>query len=222
MSNKVRLNLYLPSMRPVKEKLSLSTMLLSWAAMLVVMSALSFYVQNDHNQVAAAQKQSGIELQVSKAELTKLEQRHADFKPSPLLMTKLDRLTQELNGKRFLSQHLKGREMPVEQRYSQVMTDLARLHSNNLWVTHMRFEEDKVAINGFALDAMAVPDWLNQLQQSPYFSGKSFALMDLKNESPKQGVIEFQISTVAEAQLSNDQKMAAIKALSDAEAKQPN
>lgn len=222
--SKVRLNLYLPSMRPIKEKLPLNTMVICWVIMSLMMGGLSFYFQHRFEQIDTQRRQASIELDVSKKELETLEQRHADFKPSPRLMTTLDRLTQELNGKRFLSQHLKGRAAPKEQKYSQVMVDLAKLHSNNLWVTDMRFEEDKVAIKGFALDALAVPKWLNELQQSPYFSGKSFALMNIKNESEnplvnQQGVIEFEISTVAEASMSEEEKMAAIKALSAAEQK---
>lgn len=216
--SKVRLNLYLPSMRPVKEKLPLNTMVSCWVVTALLMGGLSYYYYQDFEQIEAKRKQINLELDVSKTQLSTLEQRHADFKPSPRLMTELDRLTQELNGKRFLSQHLKGKSAPKEQRYSQVMVDLAKLHSDNLWVTDMRFEEEKVAIKGYALDALAVPRWLNELQQSPYFSGKSFALMNIKNESEnplvaQQGVIEFEISTVAESSLSDEEKMAAMKAL---------
>ncbi|NQZ07121.1 MAG: PilN domain-containing protein [Algicola sp.] len=211
MANKTRVNLYLPSMRPVKEKLPLSLMIGCWVGSLVLVSLVFLYQHLEYTELTETLKQSTLELDVSKVELTQLETRHADYKPSPQLMTKLDRLSQELNGKRFLSQHLKGNAIPQEKKYSQVMLDLGRLHSNELWVTKMRFDEEGVFLKGFALDALAVPKWLNGLQQSPFFSGKSFALMNLKIE--KQDLISFEINTVAKQELSEEEKLAAIKAL---------
>ena len=216
---KSRINLYLPSMRPIKEKLSLSTMVIGWFATAALLAGASYTVNNRYETVQAQLEQVKLEFNVSKAELDTLEARHADYKPSPRLMTKLERLEQELNGKRFLSQHLRGRTAPVEQTYSQVMIDLARLHSDNLWVTNMNFEEDKVNIRGFALDALAVPSWLNGLQQSPYFSGKSFALMNLSNETNAQGLIEFEISTVAESMNNAQEQLAAANMLKQAQTK---
>ncbi len=198
-------------MRPVKEKLPLSMIIGSWVGGLVLMSLMFLYQHSAYTELSETLNQSSLELKVSKTALTQLETRHADYKPSPQLMTKLDRLSQELNGKRFLSQHLKGNAVPQEKKYSQVMLDLGRLHSNELWVTKMRFDEEGVFLKGFALDALAVPKWLNGLQQSPYFSGKSFALMNLKNE--KQNLITFEINTVAKVELEDEEKLAAIKAL---------
>lgn len=209
--NKTRVNLYLPSMRPIKEKLPLSLMVSSWVMGLALASLVTLYLHLEHVELASQVKQSTIELDVSQKELTQLEARHADYKPSPQLMTKLDRLSQELNGKRFLSQHLKGKAAPLEQQYSEVMLDLGRLHNDNLWVTKMRFDEQGVFLKGFALDALAVPKWLNGLQESAFFSGKSFALMNLKNE--KQDLIEFEINTVVEEQMSDEEKLDAIKSL---------
>lgn len=211
MANKTRVNLYLPSMRPVKEKLPLSQMIIFWFVGLALMAAVSYFQYTTFTEVSAILKQSTIELDVSKDLLSKLEERHADFKPSPQLMTKLERLSQELNGKRFLSQHLEGKVVPQAKRYSQVMIDLGRFHDNNLWVTKMRFEDDGVFLKGFALDALAVPQWLNRLQQSEFFSGKSFALMNLKDSG--NDVIAFEINTVAKSEMSEDEKLAAIKSL---------
>ena len=206
-------------MRPVKEKLSLSTMVISWLATIALMAGASYTVNNQYEKVQARLEQVRLEFDVSKVELDTLEARHADYKPSPRLMTRLKRLEQELNGKRFLSQHLRGRTAPDEQTYSQVMLDLARLHTDSLWVTNMNFEEDSVNIRGFALDALAVPSWLNGLQQSPYFSGKSFALMNLSNETNARGLIEFEISTVAESLMDKQGQTAAADMLKNARQK---
>lgn len=206
-------------MRPVKEKLSLNTMVISWFATIALMAGASYTVNNQYEKIQADLAQVKLEFDVSKSELDTLEARHADYKPSPRLMTRLKRLEQELNGKRFLSQHLRGRTTPDEQTYSQVMLDLARLHTDSLWVTNMNFEQDRVNIRGFALDALAVPSWLNGLQQSPYFSGKSFALMNLSNETNDRGLIEFEISTVAESLMDKQGQTAAADMLKSAQQK---
>jgi MSHA biogenesis protein MshI len=213
MTNKIRVNLYLPSMRPIKEKLPLSMMVAVWALALLLVGSVGGYLHLSHTQLNEKLKESTKVLGVSKTALEMLEARHADFKPSPQLMTKLDRLSQELNGKRFLSQHLKGKAVPEKKRYSEVMLDMGRFHDDNLWITKMRFDEEGVFLKGFALNALAVPQWLNKLQESAFFSGKSFALMNMKNDN--HNIIAFEINTVAKVELSDDEKMAAIKSLSD-------
>ena len=177
------------------------------------MAAVSGYLYLQHAEISEQLAQSSMELNVSRTELEQLQARHADFKPSPQLMTKLDRLTQELNGKRFLSQHLKGNNLPNQHQYSQVMLDLGRLHDERLWITKMRFDEQGVFVKGFALSALAVPEWLDTLQQSEFFSGKSFALMNLEDKSDQ--LIAFEINTVMEEELSAEEKMEAIKAMSN-------
>lgn len=213
MALKSKVNLYLPSMRPIKEKLPLSMMVTIWAITFSVFGAIGGYLHYSYVDIAAALKQSTTELDVSKTELATLQTRHADFKPSPQLMTKLDRLTQELNGKRFLSQHLKGDSGPQSQNYSEVMRDLGRFHDDRLWLTKMRFDDQGVFLKGFAVDALAVPEWLNQLQQSEFFSGKSFALMNLKDDN--RSMIAFEINTVAGETMDQDEKLAAIQDMMD-------
>lgn len=211
MPIKSKVNLYLPSMRPIKEKLPLSLMVTYWITALVMTGLFAGYQHYSYIDVAKELEDSTRELDVSRTELETLQARHADFKPSPQLMTKLERLTQELNGKRFLSLHLKGDSGPESQTYSQVMLDMGRFHDERLWLTKMRFDDQGVFLKGFALDALAVPQWLNNLQQSEFFSGKSFALMNLKDG--KNSMIAFEINTVAEEAMSDDEKLAAIKAL---------
>ncbi len=209
--HKITVNLYLPSMRPIKEKLPLSLMVFIWLVTLSICAAVGGFLHYRYIDIAQVLQQSTTELEVSKTELETLQARHADFKPSPQLMTKLERLTQELNGKRFLSQHLKGDSGPQMQHYSQVMLDLGRYHDERLWLTKMQFDDSGVLLKGYALDALAVPQWLNRLQQSPFFSGKSFAMMNLKHD--KQQVIAFEINTVVKQTMDDEQKMAAIDAL---------
>lgn len=208
MAHKSTVNLYLPSMRPIKEKLPLSLMVTIWCVTLVFIGSVGGYLHYSYIEIAKNLEQSTRELDVSQTELNTLQARHADFKPSPQLLTKLDRLTQELNGKRFLSQHLKGDSGPGVQNYSQVMLDMGRYHDERLWLTKMRFDDAGVFLKGFAVDALAVPEWLNKLQQSDYFSGKSFALMNLKHS--EQQMIEFEINTVAKSSMSEEEKLAAI------------
>ena len=188
-------------------------MVIIWGVTLSLTGAIGGFLNYSYIDIAAQLKQSNTELEVSKTELDTLQARHADFKPSPQLMTKLDRLTQELNGKRFLSQHLKGDSGPELQTYSQVMHDLGKYHDERLWLTKMRFDDQGVFLKGFAVDALAVPEWLNKLQQSDFFSGKSFALMNLKDS--EQEMIAFEINTVAKESMDEDEKMAAIQAMMD-------
>jgi MSHA biogenesis protein MshI len=129
------------------------------------------------------------------SQVSQLQTQHKSRKASVQLTEKLDQLTQELQGKRVLSQHLKGQSVPNEQRYSAVMLDMARYHDEQLWISEMRFDEVGVSLRGYALNALAVPQWMNKLQKSPFFVGKEFAVLNLEDRGDQ--VIAFEIDTVA-------------------------
>ena len=195
MSNKTRVNLYVPSLRPKKEKLALNMMVISWLSTTIVLAAIGFGLHHSAAGLADELASSRAALTNKQSEVSELQTLHQNRKASVQLTEKLDQLTQELKGKRILSQHLKGRRVPDEQRYSAVMLDIARFHDDTLWISEMRFDELGVSLRGYALEALAVPQWMGRLQQSPFFVGKEFAVLNLEDKDEQ--VIAFEINSVS-------------------------
>ncbi|MFT4925787.1 MAG: MSHA biogenesis protein MshI [Phenylobacterium sp.] len=195
MANKTRVNLYILSLRPVKEVLSLNMMVISWVVTAVLLTATAMVLNNNLAQLSGNLTASRTALTDKQAMVKLLEEEHKNRKASIRLTEELNQLSKELQGKRILSQHLKGQVVPVEQRYSAVMLDMARFHNDQLWISEMRFDELGVSLRGYALNALAVPEWMNKLQQSPFFVGKEFAVLNLEDQDDE--VIVFEINSVA-------------------------
>lgn len=195
MAHKSRINLYIPSLRPIKDKLPLNMMVSIWAVTVVIFTAAGMTTEHKLRNLSDALDSSRKALTDKQAEVAQLQEQHQGRKASPQLTEQMDQLTKELQGKRILSQHLKGQGIGQAQKYSEVMRDMAKFHSDKLWLTEMRFDELGISLRGYALNALAVPQWMAGLQQSPHFIGKEFAVMNIEDKN--QQVIAFEINSVA-------------------------
>lgn len=195
MSIKTRVNLYLPSLRPVKETLPLNLMVICWLSTAAILTVTGLVLQDTRTTLSQELRDSRKALTDKQSLVSDLQTRHQNRKASVQLTEKLDQLSKELQGKRVLSQHLKGQVVPDEQRYSAVMLDMARFHDDKLWISSMRFDEQGVSLRGYALNALAVPQWMDKLQQSPFFVGKEFAVLNLEDNDEQ--AIAFEINSVS-------------------------
>jgi Tfp pilus assembly protein PilN len=151
--------------------------------------------QNILTSLLGELRDSSAELVDRKMAVSQLQVKVKRHQPSALLREKLEQLTQELNGKRVLSEYLKGHEVPDGEKYSAVMEDVASFHDNQLWISEMRFDQLGISLKGYALNALAIPQWLDRLQQSPYFVGKEFTVLNLEDQDNK--AIAFEINSIS-------------------------
>ena len=77
---------------------------------------------------------------------------------------------------------------------------LAARIPEGLWLTGvlMADQGQTLTVDGHALEARLVPDWLNRLSRAPEFSGMGFRRINLTERADDQPGIRFSVSTTAE------------------------
>lgn len=168
-------------------------MLLAWSLTVLLVGIIALMQQYTLGNLSDELVLGETQMLDSQGTLNQLIIQSRQHKASVLLTEKREQLKHELRGKRVLSEYLKGQEVAQTHRYSTVMEDMARLHGNKLWISEMRFDPLGMWVKGYALNAVAVPQWLDNLQQSPFFVGKEFAVFNLEDEDDK--VIAFEINS---------------------------
>ena len=75
------------------------------------------------------------------------------------------------------------------------MDDLANYHNQNLWLTRIDIDTQKIRLSGQTIAPSSIPQWLKKLQQSPFFQGKAFSSVKFDEVEDTDNVKQFLIST---------------------------
>lgn len=190
---KTSINLYVPSLKPVKLYLTLNNVAI--ATLLVILAVGALYGNVYMQQLDVDKKAQVIkrDSEFAQQELKNFEQallKHNDTATYNDLKLKLERdlLVKQTLLKMVATQ---GEDEVID--YYQLMKDLTEHHDHDLWLTSFRFNQQNVLFNGYAVESKAVTQWLTYLQNTETFKGREFSLLDIKAIDPK--VLRFQAAT---------------------------
>jgi len=112
-----------------------------------------------------------------------LAQRNAD----PALVGKLQQLERESTDKGRMLDLLDGRTLGNTTGFSGYLTALGRRNPDGLWLRKVQIADGgrRIALQGSALDADLVPQFIDALQHEPAFNGVAFD--EFKINRPKDG-----------------------------------
>ncbi len=170
----VRVNLYGDRFAPRQVPFSARFSLLFLAALLLVLAALAFYLQDANRQQAAllaAQNQRLATLQTQRDQLT------ARYGPTAqsALKDQLDALRRQAAERRFLlrllSLHLES------QSPAAVLVALGRGVVPGLWLTRMAGNPIGLTLEGQAVHAASIPLYVERLHAEPVLAGMALAGM---------------------------------------------
>lgn len=170
----VRVNLYGDRFAPRQVPFSARFSLLFLAALLLVLAALAFYLQDANRQQAAllaAQNQRLATLQTQRDQLT------ARYGPTAqsALKDQLDALRRQAAERRFLlrllSLHLES------QSPAAVLVALGRGVVPGLWLTRMAGNPAGLILQGQAVHAATIPLYVERLHAEPVLAGMALASM---------------------------------------------
>ena len=190
------INLYQDSLKPKKERLPFSkVLLLNGAAigvMLVVVIALNITLgakQKKLNEKTNAISQLNSEIKTLSAALEKKRDTQS-------LQQQLEKVNAKIENRRRLLAYLDSGELSFDAtKYGEVMDDLANFHNQSLWLTSIDIDTQTIRLSGQTLAPSSIPVWLKKLQQSPFFQGKSFSSVQFDEVDGKENVKQFLIST---------------------------
>lgn len=190
------INLYQESLKPKKERLPFSSVLwLNGAAlivMLVVVTALNFTLrakQQTLSEKTRAIGQLNNEIKTLSAALEKKRDTQS-------LQQQLERVNAKIENRKRLLAYLESGELSFDAtKYGEVMDDLANFHNQNLWLTSIDIDTQTIRLTGQTVAPSSIPVWLKNLQNSPFFQGKSFSSVQFDEVDGSENVKQFLIST---------------------------
>lgn len=190
------INLYQDSLKPKKERLPFSSVLwLNGAAlivMLVVVTALNFTLgakQQKLSEKTRAIGQLNNEIKTLSAALEKKRDTQS-------LQQQLERVSAKIENRKRLLAYLESGELSFDAtKYGEVMDDLANFHNQNLWLTSIDIDTQTIRLTGQTVEPSSIPVWLKNLQNSPFFQGKSFSSVQFDEVDGSENVKQFLIST---------------------------
>jgi len=176
------INLLGPQFRPRRRTLNSAAYL---GPLLIVFAIAGFgFAMFQKHQANTLRKQLAAAedgLQREQDAQRKLAQEVAQIKKDPALEAEVLQIERRLMAVRLDMSALKEGAIGETRGFSDFMRALAQQSIDGVWLTGFSVGAagDEISISGRALRAELVPAYLKRLGQDPFFSGRSFAALDI-------------------------------------------
>jgi hypothetical protein len=193
-----QINLYQASLRPPRQWLSVSQLMLAVSVLIGALAAFSlgqwWWLSHSHTRLLlATQQQQQLTQRIE--QLTK--QLVLNSNDSELKKTLSDKQA-ELQDKQSVLTALSGKHFGNTRGFTEQFTGLARQHVEGVWLTGLYIHAggEKLNLEGSTYQAELVPRWLQRLAQEPSFQGIEFKTM-LMQRVDKSSQINFDLRSTA-------------------------
>jgi Tfp pilus assembly protein PilN len=177
---KLRVNLYVQALQPVKEKISLKLLVSSTLGLcvLLLVAGLIMNMQTEAKQAELALLQQQVSAQTQ--ELTQLQATLGSRQPSPALVKQRTDLNQMIAQKQKLLQFVQGEQVKTSVKYSPVFKYLASIDPQGFWLSGFSLNASSSQFSGYVTEPELLPKWLNQLSGTEFFKGHTFSQFEIK------------------------------------------
>ena len=177
---KLRVNLYVQALQPVKEKISLKLLVSSTLGLcvLLLVAGLIMNMQTEAKQAELALLQQQVSAQTQ--ELTHLQATLGSRQPSPALVKQRTDLNQMIAQKQKLLQFVQGEQVKTSVKYSPVFKYLASIDPQGFWLSGFSLNANSSQFSGYVTEPELLPKWLNQLSGTEFFKGHTFSQFEIK------------------------------------------
>lgn len=193
---KLRVNLYVTALQPVKEKISLTTLVGSVASISALLICAGFMLSG-----MAGTKQAELEVlqqqvKTQTQQIDTLQQGLRNKAPSAALVKQKEELTQTIVQKQKLLQFVHGEQRKTSVKFSPVFAYLAAIDSSGFWLDSFSLNATSSQFSGYVTQPELLPEWINRLGGAPFFTGHTFAQFELKKQDNNEA-LAFRITSVA-------------------------
>lgn len=189
---KQRINLYQAGLKPLKENLALSSLLI----VMLVVSAISLLawggLQWQQHQQLQQNKLAEQQLKRQQAQLELLQQALLQRQPATALVADRDQLKRKVEQQIALQQYLAAQQGMAEHAFSVVLQQFVEADISSVWLTRFILRPGSSELQGLTLAPAAVPGWLESLRHYGYFKGQRFNELRLL-QLPEQQAVQFQL-----------------------------
>lgn len=186
---KLRVNLYVQALQPVKEKISLKLLVsstLGLSAVLLLLSLLfTMHTETKQKQLATLQQQVKEQTQA----VTQLQQTLDSRQPAPALVKQRTELNQIIAQKQRLLQFVQNEQRKTSVQYSPVFQYLASIDPDGFWLSSFSLNATSSQFSGYVTQAELLPQWLNKLSDTAFFKGHSFSQFEIKQTDKSEALV---------------------------------
>ncbi len=185
MTTKLRVNLFSESLLPPKLRLSFARLcqgILGLFVLMLVINIISYVrVSNLVDQKNA--------LSLVKQEKTqtkdRLEQQVFNKKASANLVAEVEMLSQQIELKHRLLGELGNLEQMTSFGYSSLLTDLATVATDKVWLQRIHVSDGRFEFDGFSREPANIPVWVERLKHVETLKGQSFSTLTMNRGEDK-------------------------------------
>lgn len=190
---KIRINLYLPELHPIIQRLTLSRMLMLWLACLAVATGVSLggkVLLWRQEARLPLMKQQVTQLDANKKQLEEtLVQRH----PASFLEQELKNRTEEYQGKKLLLEHIDELGQLENHGFSPWLHDLSQSHRPDIQIQSFTVENSQIRLEGVSTGNDAVPAWISSFRDYPQLRDRIFTALQMQRD--KSGLLKFTLES---------------------------
>lgn len=193
---KLRVNLYVAALQPVKEKISLTTLVASVAAVSAILIGAGFIISGmaENKQAELDLLQQQVKMQTQ--QIDALQQALSKKAPSPALVKQKTELTQTIAQKQKLLQFVHGEQRKTSVKFSPVFDYLATIDPAGFWLDSFSLNATSSQFSGYVTQPELLPEWINRLSDATFFTGHTFSQFEIKKEENNEA-LAFKITSVA-------------------------
>lgn len=181
-----QINLCNPLFRKQEKYFSALTMAQALGIILIVALLFYAYLRYQSNDLAQQSQKMAQRQTDTQQQLTKVATTMGVRKPSQTLVDSVAQAERATHAQQIILGLLKSGELGNQVGFSAYFQALSRQTVNNLWLTGFNIvgAASQISIDGRALQAELIPQFINKLKNEPAFSGTSFTALDIRQPLP--------------------------------------
>lgn len=204
-----QINLYNPAFAARRAALSFTGAVMGWVVVAVLIVAIAAYQAISVQSLERQERELARQLAAAQAEAQKLGGEMSSRRHDPKIAEELARLEGEVSGRREVMDVLHAGVLGDTRGFSDHLRAFARQSFEGVWLTGLSIATAgrDVSIEGRALQAAYVPNYLKRLNAESAMQGHPFSELLIQEPAPdpaakapvRPNYVEFRLATKADA-----------------------
>ena len=188
------LNLYRDSILPLKQRMTLSNLAISWGVLIVIFMGWFGFNQWEITEQQKQLDQQSSMLAAEQAQLSQIEGKIKSMLVDPTKVTESEKLSAELAIKESVLKAIYKHDDSLKVGYAELLNQLADAANGEISLQHIYVAGKVMDLNGIARNPDAVPRWVGLFNGYSSLMNRRFQMMSLgRNE---KNVVTFNLQAI--------------------------
>lgn len=201
-----QINLYDPALEEHRDSWSLRNTALGWVMLVMVGGVWAAYAQYWLRSAQVQERNLAAIVTGARADSQKVSALLAEHRRNPAIAAKIAALEQQVKGRQEAMRILQGGGLGDTRGFSEYLRAFARQSFEGIWLTGLKIGASgrDIAVEGRALDAEFVPNYLRRLSGESIMQGHTFSQLMIQLPKPEGAgkpetnppFVEFRLSAI--------------------------